>query len=132
MKDTSEKVNLNVLGQTLELIWKSGPVKTLFPFLCVFFVFCFVFSFRINPLYSFILFSVFMVVLFLYLAVLLLKRPELFQDSKTWLGFQKMLYGDKQLGLKELPDDLKLYQPIMKKEAKPANAKIDKGEVIQK
>ena len=132
MKEFGDKANLNLLGQTLELVWSSGPVKTIVLFLGLFFIFCFAFSFKVDPLYPFVLLSICMVAMTLYLMFLLPKRPELFQDCKTWLGFQKILMGDKESGLKEVTSELRLYQPIVKTKNISAKAKIIKEKESQK
>lgn len=132
MVDSTEKAKLNLLGQTLQLIWKSSPVKIFLLFLVIVSVTCLAFTFRIDPIYPFIFFSLCIASVCVYLFILLPKRPELFQDCSTWLGYQRLMIGDKKTGLKEIPTNLQLYQPVVQSKTTFAKANIKVGEVIKK
>ncbi len=107
-----EGAGLNLLGQTIQLIWRGGATKV---FVHIFLIITFgtiIFSFRISPIITFILFIVISICILVYLAILLPRRPELFQDSQTWLGHQRLLIGNKQKGLYLPNPNESLFQPI--------------------
>jgi len=123
-KDNSEQANLNFLNLGLQFITRSGAVKIFLYLTLLIALTCFVFSFKIPPLLAFFVFVVFIVWLFKYLFALLPERPELFQDSKTWLGHQRLLVGNKQKGLYQLPSQTQLVQPIIQRKAVSVKANI--------
>jgi len=132
MVNSTEKAKFNLLGQTLQLVWRSSPVKIFLLFLSIVSVTCLVFTFRIDPIYPFIFFLLFFASVCVYLFVLLPKRPELFQDCSTWLGYQRLMVGDKKTGLKEIPTNLQLYQPVIQSKTVFAKASIKVKEEIKK
>lgn len=130
-----EGVGLNLLGQTIQLVWRGGAIKV---FIQIFLIITFgsvIFSFIIPPIIPFILFVVTSLSLLIYLAILLPRRSELFHDSQTWLGHQRLLQGNKQKGL-YLPNPKEiLFQPITQTKTISAKATIVtpkkiKGKVI--
>ncbi len=119
-----EGAGLNLLGQTIEFIWRGGAIKV---FVQIFLIITFgtiIFSFRISPIIPFILFIVICIGVLVYLAILLPRRPELFQDSQTWLGHQRLLQGNKQKGLYLPNPNESLFQPITQRKTISAKANI--------
>jgi uncharacterized membrane protein (DUF373 family) len=77
--DNLEQATLNLLGQGLSLILSSSAVKIFLIALVITTFGLFAFSFRVNPMFPFVLFALIVIALFGYLFIMLPKRPELFQ-----------------------------------------------------
>lgn len=110
----SEEAKLHILGQTLQLLWKSGATKVFVQILLIISFVSIVFSFRIPPLIPFLLIAFTAIGILIYFAILLPQKPELFQDSKTWLGHQRLLVGNKKMGLYLSNPNETLFQPVTK------------------
>lgn len=127
-KHDSDQANFSLGNLALQLIVKSSAVNIFLWLLFVVGVFLLVLTFtsKINPWASLVAFIAIVCWILDYLFGLLSKRSDLFQNSQTWLGYQKLLLGSKQTGLQELLPKTELLQPVIQKRTNSAKANIAK------
>lgn len=114
MEKQEDKVNLGIGGQILQFVLSTGAIKPIFHFYLGFSFFVLLLSWILSiPILAYV-WLIASLVIFIYLCVLLPKRPELFVDNKHWYMYSKFLatIGDKNKGMRELKPEEKYYQPV--------------------
>lgn len=115
MSDNKDSIGVKIWGQILQFVSPHSGAKHFTNLLIIvgFFLVIFgLFGYAIIALGAFIFFALIIIGFMIYMAV---NRENMFREDKYVVQLQRIQYGNKSTGVKDLPAETILYQPTIKK-----------------